>query len=66
MFNTEKAFIIGNEINWKKRRIKEAIYSTINNSINRHDEIDKQWTSVIHNVTPIVKNIINKEQQQIQ
>jgi hypothetical protein len=66
MFNTEKAFIIGNEINWKKRRIKEAIYSTINNSINRHYEIDKQWTSVIHNVTPIIKNIINKKQQQIQ
>ena len=42
-FDLTKAFVIDNETNWKKRRIKESIYSTINNSINRRDDINELW-----------------------
>ncbi|CAF0966041.1 unnamed protein product [Rotaria sordida] len=42
-FNTNTAFIIDNEIDFKKRRIKESIYSIINDSINRHDQLDERW-----------------------
>jgi hypothetical protein len=47
----------------RKRKIKEAIYSIVNNSINRHDEIDKQWTTVLYQTSSIIKNLINKKQQ---
>ena len=63
MFNTEKCFIIDNEINSKKRKIKETIYLIVNNSINRHYEIDKQWTSVLYQTSSLIKNLINKKQQ---
>lgn len=63
MFDTKKSFIIDNEIDWKKRKIKEAIYSKVNNSINRRDEIDKQWTSVLYQASSTIKDLINKKQQ---
>jgi hypothetical protein len=63
MFDTEKGFIIDNEINWRKRKIKEAIYSIVNNSINRHDEIEKRWTPVSHQSSTTIKNLINKKQE---
>jgi hypothetical protein len=57
-FNTSSATIIEKEIDWKKRRLKEAIYSTINNSINRHDDIEELWLPILHeNSEPIKKKI---------
>ena len=40
-FNPSYGFIIDNEIDYKKRKIKESIYSIINNSINRHKQLMK-------------------------
>jgi hypothetical protein len=63
MFDTNKCFIIDNEIDWRKRKIKEAIYSIINKSINRHDEIDKQWISILNQSSHSIKDLIKKKQQ---
>ena len=56
LFNPSRAFIISNEIDRRKRRIKESIYSTINHSINRRDEIDKLWFPLLYKSTPKIKN----------
>jgi hypothetical protein len=58
MFDLNKAFVIDNEIGWKKRRIKEAIYSTINNSINRKDDINTLWLPLLHESSARIKSII--------
>jgi hypothetical protein len=47
MFDPAKAFVISNEIDWRKRRLKEAIYSNVNQSINRRDDIDKAWMPIL-------------------
>jgi predicted GIY-YIG superfamily endonuclease len=58
MFDLNKAFVIDNEIGWKKRRIKEAIYSTINNSINRKDDINTLWLPLLNESSTRIKSII--------
>lgn len=63
MFDTRKSFIIDNEIDWKRRKIKEAIYSIANKSINRHDEIDKQWIPILLQSTPRIRETIYKKQR---
>jgi hypothetical protein len=40
IFNTSTAFVI-DKVNWRKRRLKKAVYSMVNNSINRHHTIDE-------------------------
>ena len=45
--DTRKAFIIDKEIDFKKRKIKESIYSFINNSINRHEQLDDTWYPIL-------------------
>ncbi|CAF1033027.1 unnamed protein product [Rotaria magnacalcarata] len=47
-FNTQNVYIIDRDTQWKKRRYKEAIYSIINESINRHEEIDSGWLPLLH------------------
>jgi len=51
MFDPQEAVIIDNETNYWKRRKKEAIYSMINNSINKCDSIDNGWTNIIYKET---------------
>ena len=46
-FNTSSAIILDRETNWKRRRTKESIYSTLTDSINKHDEIDQMWLPLI-------------------
>ena len=58
LFDPEKAFIIDSEIDRHKRRIKEAVYSTINTSVNRKDEIDKMWTPLLHDTGQRIRKII--------
>jgi predicted GIY-YIG superfamily endonuclease len=48
-FNPSKAFAIDNEIDFKKRRIKESIYSIINNSINKRDQLNESWYPILQN-----------------
>jgi hypothetical protein len=44
MFDPNSSFAIDFYTdNRRRRRIKEAIYSTINNSFNKHDLIDNAW-----------------------
>ena len=47
MFNPNMAFIIENEANYRKKKIKETVYSTINNSVNKHDNTDSAWNNVL-------------------
>jgi hypothetical protein len=51
MFDPDKAFVVDNETNYWKRRKKEAIYSTINNSINKYDSIDSGWNNILYKET---------------
>jgi hypothetical protein len=65
-FDLTKAFIIDNDISWKRRRIKESIYSTINNSINRHDNINELWLPLLYETSSkIKKNITMKGRNNI-
>jgi hypothetical protein len=47
LFNTEQAFMVKQEKNWSKRKIKEAIYSLVNNSINKHDNLIEAWDPIL-------------------
>jgi hypothetical protein len=58
MFDPKEAVIIDNETNYWKRRKKEAIYSMINNSINKCDSIDNGWNNIIYKETKIIKERI--------
>ena len=63
-FDIENAFIIDNESNYWKRKTKESVYSIINNSINKYNNIDKLWNILIHrNKTQIINNIKFKQNQ---
>ncbi|CAF5119793.1 unnamed protein product [Rotaria sp. Silwood1] len=64
MFHPEEAFIIDTETNWFKRRTKEAIYSIINESINKHNDIDSAWLHILlKNKEQIKKRIAFKKSQ---
>ena len=64
-FDPEKGFIIDNEINPRKRKIKETIYSIINESINKHDIIHDGWLHILqHEKTQILRRIETKKQKQ--
>ena len=58
MFDPEKTFIIDNDSNYRKRRIKESIYSIVNKSINRHNIIDDSWNNLLHKETIAIKKSI--------
>ena len=60
IFDLNKAFIIDHETRWKRRRIKEAIYSTVNNSINRRNEINEIWLPLLHDASTHIKHDIEK------
>ena len=62
-FNTASAIILEKEVNWKRRRIKEAIYSMINNSINRRNDIDPLWFPIIHEKSEPIKKKIKYKQE---
>ena len=60
-FNTSTAIDLEKETNWKRRRIKETIYSILVNSINKNDGIDPLWSPIISKFgEPIKRKIINK------
>jgi len=63
MFNPRNAFIVDNEIDYKKRKIKEAIYSIINDSINRHDQLDESWYPVLQHEKNKIKRKIKYKKQ---
>ncbi|CAF3257721.1 unnamed protein product [Rotaria socialis] len=48
MLNPNLSFMIDSDADYRKRRIKEVIYSVINNSINKHDNIDNTWNNILH------------------
>ncbi|CAF4373234.1 unnamed protein product [Rotaria sp. Silwood2] len=69
LFNTEKAFIIEKEKSWSRRKVKESIYSLINDSINKHDNLSEAWDPILFKVKQqiqrkIQRKIRQKEQQQ--
>ena len=64
-FKTASAIIVEKETNWRRRRIKEAIYSTLTltDSINKHDEIDQMWLTIISNNAQPTKNKLKQKRQ---
>ena len=63
MFDTSKAVVIDNEIDYRKRKIKETVYSNINQSINKHDKFNDAWSNILaKNTESIKKHIRFKEQ----
>jgi predicted GIY-YIG superfamily endonuclease len=62
-FNTKQAFMIENEINWKKRRIKETLYSNINQSINKRDDLYRGWIPILHTATSIIRRKIELKEK---
>ena len=58
MFNPTLAYIIDKDTNYRKRRIKEAVYSIINNSINKHDTIDNSWNNILFKESTRIKETI--------
>ncbi len=63
MFQPGKAFIVDNETNYWKRRKKEAIYSMMNNSINKCDSIDNGWNNILYQETKRLKDMIKFRKQ---
>ncbi|CAF1126020.1 unnamed protein product [Adineta steineri] len=61
LFNTKNAFIIDQEKNWQKRRIKEALYSKINKSINKHDDISEAWNPILYKAEEQLKRKITSK-----
>ena len=58
MFDPSKAIIIDNETDYRRRKIKEAIYSEVLNSINKRDKLSEAWAGVLSkNSETIRKNI---------
>jgi hypothetical protein len=64
LFNTEQAFILQQEKNWNKRRIKEAIYSLVNNSINKHDNLIEAWDPILFKTKQQIQRKIQQQRQQ--
>ena len=58
MFNPELSFITDIDTDYRKRRIKEAIYSIINDSINKYDSIDSAWNNILHRQNVKIKQEI--------
>jgi uncharacterized FlaG/YvyC family protein len=57
-FNPQLSFIIDNDTDYRKRKIKEAIYSKVNESINKHDNIDIAWNNILHKERTMIKQNI--------
>ena len=62
-FNPNEAFIIEQEVNRKKRRIKEAIHSIVNSSINHHDDIDRLWLPLLYASSTTIKSKTNTKRR---
>jgi hypothetical protein len=63
LFDVDEAFIIEEEKDYWKRRIKETIYSKINQSINKHDIINEAWTPVINKAKQYIERKIQSRQE---
>jgi len=63
MFDPNSAFIVDKERNYWKRRKKEAIYSMINNSINKCDLIDNGWNNILYKEIKRIKERIKIKKQ---
>ncbi|CAM4845408.1 unnamed protein product [Rotaria magnacalcarata] len=66
LFNTEKAIVIEQEKSWNKRKIKESIYSLINESINKHDNLSEAWDPILFKVKQQIQRKIQHQQQKQQ
>jgi hypothetical protein len=66
LFNTEQAFIVEQEKNWNKRRVKEAVYSLVNNSINKHDNLIEAWDPILFKTKQQIQRKIQQQKQQQQ
>ena len=58
MFDPSLSYIVNTETNYRKRRIKEAIFSSINNSINQHKVIDAAWNNILYKEQKFIKDMI--------
>ena len=58
MFDSSLSYVVDTETNYIKRRIKEAIFSSINNSINQHKLIDVAWNNILCNEQKSIKEMI--------
>ena len=61
-FNTSRAITLEKEIDWRRRKLKEAIYSTVYNSINKRDDIERSWLPIIHKYLELIKKKIKYKQ----
>ena len=63
MFQPDNEFVVDNETNYWKRRKQEAIYSLINNSLNKCDSIDTGWNNLLCKETKRIKESIKFKKQ---
>ena len=58
MFDPSLSYVVDTETNYIKRRIKEAIFSSINNSINQYKLIDAVWNNILCKEQKSIKEMI--------
>ncbi|CAF1290674.1 unnamed protein product [Didymodactylos carnosus] len=63
LFDTDNAFIVEQEKNWRKRRLKEAIYSKVNKSVNEHDDISSDWNPILYKAEQEIKRKIQSSRE---
>ena len=61
--NTSRAIILEKEIDWRRRRFKDATYSTVYNLINKRDDIERPWLPIIHKYSELIKKKIKQKQR---
>ncbi|CAF0855192.1 unnamed protein product [Didymodactylos carnosus] len=66
LFEPEKAMILDVETDYRKRKIKESVFSEIVQSINRHDHLSAEWRTIMNkNGDQIRKHIKFKEETKL-
>ena len=63
LFNTDNAIIVEQEKNWCKRKVKESIYSSINEAVNKRDTISEAWDPILYKAKQQIKRKIQLQQQ---
>lgn len=59
-FDPSKATILDNETDWKKRKVKEAIYTQILRSINKCDIVNPAWNNIVRKNCNEIRKQVNR------
>jgi hypothetical protein len=63
LFNTDHAIIVEQEKNWAKRKIKESIYSSINEAVNKCITLSEAWDPILYKAKQQIKRKIQLQRQ---